>query len=72
MCRYAPVVARANSVDRMNKLEMESEGVKVEPNAYLNSLSRASRQSPLFACQSRKSVVKPALHNSTWIHVSHR
>ncbi|CAL2042501.1 unnamed protein product [Caenorhabditis brenneri] len=61
MCRYAPVVARANSVDRMSKLEME----------FL-SRARYTAPKPVIICISPQFVAEQWQIFLMHVHVAHR
>uniref|UniRef100_A0A1I7U2P6 Glycosyltransferase family 92 protein n=1 Tax=Caenorhabditis tropicalis TaxID=1561998 RepID=A0A1I7U2P6_9PELO len=69
MCRYAPVVARGNSVDGMSKLEMESDGQKVQ---IPFKMARYTAPKPVIICISPQFVAEQWQIFLMHVHVANR
>ncbi|CAI2352027.1 unnamed protein product [Caenorhabditis sp. 36 PRJEB53466] len=68
-CRYAPAMARTNTVANLTKLEMESNGVKIE---IPFKMARYTAPSPVIICISPQFVAEQWQMFLMHVHAAHR
>ncbi|ULT94902.1 hypothetical protein L3Y34_003974 [Caenorhabditis briggsae] len=68
-CRYAPAMARANTVENVTKLEMESNGIKVE---IPFKMARYTAPKPVIICISPQFVAEQWQIFMMHVHVANR